>query len=651
MSVINYKINGTANVQPLKDTEKATEGMFKKIENIDNKLKAFVGIRVFQEVNKIIKESLNEYDKFKASLKEELNISKQMDSFKKTFSATIGTIRDEIFSSLNNVFSNDSLLGSFKDLIPKIGANLIASMKVVEKIVINIKNNFQEIIKKETWNDFFNHAKNLANNFCTLFASLLKDVFSFGIEFFKKGFENMNIFSLLWTPARTFFGKIVEVFRGLGSNIAPWLDDSLKNEDEKTKRYLQEMPRFSFSDSTTKAFSDFGKTLGSTISSALNTLAGEDVNALYNREYQNALNKLSITIAAMEKSMVDNTKEMKELLEAYKKGKSALIKDNLQGVTKGFNDSTSRINGILGNADSNAIQKIREQMNVLNEQFEASSKNIEKLSEQLKEAKTIQQVDSIFDSINQNIANMVTFTSGMDNLEKESKKARTAFDLLEGSLKSIGQLGQVIESIMTKNWIGMLITLIARLASTFSNLSENAAAMQNILDVLFDIIEDMLSDLGDSLDTIFKPLLDISVALGQVIGSLLRLVINFITPLANIINNFNFLIPILNVVSLLISGVADAFGYLHNFLSEFIKNITFGAIDFGKMNTNNYQKALDAISQENSYQDYQNNSSSYNVGGDIYINIYFEHSFVNGDSREIALALRDEIRLAENNGY
>jgi hypothetical protein len=651
MAVITYKINGQANTKPFKDTEQASEGMFKKIEAIDNKLKAFVGVKVFQEVNKVIKESLQEYDKFKKSLEGELNISKQFDSLKKSFSATIGTIRDELFNTLNNVFGDNSMFNGLKDLIPKIGASLIASMKVVEKIVNNIKLNFDQIIKKETWSNFFDHAKNLANSFCTYFALLLKDVFQYGITFFKWSFENLNLFSLLWTPARMFFSKMVDALRAVGSNVAPWIDEAISGGNEKAKAAASSIPGFNISGDTSRALNALTDSIADTFNSFLDTLTGTNTRELYNSEYQKALTNLHTTIKAMESGIEDNTKELKDLLDVYKKGKLGLIKDSFSDASKGFNASVSNINGILGNADSRGIQNIREKMKLLNEQFEVSSKNIDTLTEQLKAAKTIEQIDSIFDSINKNINNITDFTSSMNNLEKESLRAKSAFDLMEGALKALGDLGAVVEALMTKNWIGLLITLIAKLASTFSNISENAAAAQNILSVLFDTIEYIISDLGEALDNIFKPLLDVTSALGNVIGIILRLVINLLTPLANIINQFNFLVPILNMVSLVVGGLSDALAYLFNFISDIIKTITFDLINLGHMNTQNYQKALDAISQENSYSDYQNNSTSYNVSGDMYINIYFEHSFVNGDARNIALALRDEIRLAEKNGY
>ena len=44
-------------------------------------------------------------------------------------------------------------------------------------------------------------------------------------------------------------------------------------------------------------------------------------------------------------------------------------------------------------------------------------------------------------------------------------------------------------------------------------------------------------------------------------------------------------------------------------------------------------------------------SASYTAARDIYVTINFNQSYVNGDAREIALNLRNEIRTAEALGY
>lgn len=45
------------------------------------------------------------------------------------------------------------------------------------------------------------------------------------------------------------------------------------------------------------------------------------------------------------------------------------------------------------------------------------------------------------------------------------------------------------------------------------------------------------------------------------------------------------------------------------------------------------------------------NTASYTAARDIYLNVIFDRSFVNGDGREMALLIRDEIRSAEKLGY
>jgi hypothetical protein len=70
----------------------------------------------------------------------------------------------------------------------------------------------------------------------------------------------------------------------------------------------------------------------------------------------------------------------------------------------------------------------------------------------------------------------------------------------------------------------------------------------------------------------------------------------------------------------------------------------------GHMATDNLDR-LNAMSQENSWSSNSNNSTSYNVAGDLHITIHYDRSYVNGDAREIALNIRNEIRIAEAAGY
>jgi phage-related protein len=292
-------------------------------------------------------------------------------------------------------------------------------------------------------------------------------------------------------------------------------------------------------------------------------------------------------------------------------------------------------------------------MKLLNDQFEDSGKTIEILSEQLKNAKTTEEIDLIFNSIKENINNIGGFTDSMKGLETSAVKAKNSFDLMHGALQAIGDVGIAVEAIMTKNWIGMLISLLARLANSFGNISNNAAAAANIFDVLFDVIEALIANLGPALDAIFKPLLDIVVSIGRVIGAVIQLLMPILTLLFKLIDAFNILSPVLNIVAAVISLLADALGHLYNFISDFIYHLSLHIIDIGHMATDNLDRMMKSITQENDYSKYSNsnNSSSYTVAGDMYINFYFEDSVICGSPKRIALELRNLVREAEAQGY
>jgi ribosome maturation protein Sdo1 len=656
MAVIKYEINGKANTKPMKDTETAAQGMFKKISQIDNMLKGFVGVKVFAEVSKSINNSLKEYDKFKNSLNEETNLSKQMNSIKTSLAATLGTVRDELYNTFSNL-ANGDFMDLLKDIIPKAGASLVAAFRVGEAIVINIKNNFKELLHPEAWTDFFSHAFKLAGNFGSLLANVLRDAFKFSIEFFKWGFTDLNLFKLLWNPTSKFLEMFYKGLGFLGGAIAPGLEDFFNDiaktyENPTNLANMATMPKFGFSDDTKNALKDYGGEFKATYGSLFSTLAGENVNTLYSSAYNEALNNLKITIDKMEQAANKNTEAVKDLMDVYKKNIIDTAKESISNVTSGFNSSSSNINNILGNAQYGIGSTIKESMRSLNDEFNETSKRITKLFDQLKGAKTVNEIEEIFSSINDGVGKIKGLTDSMNGLQEGAEKARNASELLAGIFSSIGDVGVIINAVMSSNPIGLLITLFSQLMNTFSKLSTNCSAFMQIFTVLFDVVGEICAELEPFLDAIFKPILDIIVACGRVLGSLLNIIMPIVSILMQLFDALDFLEPILNAVAMTFAFLADVIGVVYNAISWIVKKITFGLVDMGKAATNNMEKMLDSINQENDYSKYQNsnNTASYTVSGDMYININFSNSFC-GDERAIALRLRDEIRAAERAGY
>jgi hypothetical protein len=655
MAVIKYDIKGTANTKPIKDTETASEGLFKKISSIDTKLKGFVGIKVFSELNKAINNSLKEYDNFKNSLNEETNFTKQFKSLQTTLSGTIGTIRDTFSTSFSSLFdTGQSFIDTLKEAIPKIGSNLIGAIKVAEAIVINIKNNFNELLKPGIWDDFFRNAGEVATNFCILFGNALVNAFKFAIDFLIWGLKDLNIIQIIFAPLANISRGIFERIEKSIPGFIEAMEKANENNPANRNRYRGErdsLPSFNISESTVAAFQELGNSIGKTVGSAINTLAGTDATGLFNRERDAAFEQLQITIEKMEQAANKNTEEIVILSDAYRKEKENIIKNSLSSATKGFNDSTSNINSILGGANGNVVSKIKRDMEGLNNQFEATNTEINRLSEMLKSAEAVEEIDNIFNSLIDNINNISNLSSEMDNLQNAAVNAKNSFDLVEGALSALGELGQVIQAIFSGGIVGLLVIMMSKLADTFASLSGNCAAAFNIISLLFDVVGEIIAELGPSLDAIFLPILEIVSALGRILGNVLNLVIPIVAMFMRLVNTFNILTPILNLVAIFVALMADGFGVLFNVISDFVKFITFGLVDMGSMAIDNIKKTMDNINQENDYSKYQNNSTSYNVSGDLYINIYYENSYVNGDATAIALNIRDEIRKAEGKGY
>jgi hypothetical protein len=577
-------------------------------------------------------------------------------------------VRDRLIDSLDNIFGGNGALKSLEEAIPKIGANLIAAMGVAEQIVGNIKNNFD--VLPEAWNEFFTRAYELTVPFGAFLGNLLKDAFSFAVDFFKWSLENANLLKLLWTPFNTLFEKITGSFQKLGADlpfkeIRDFLWNTSREITDAVSKAAPEaapirtpdffnkpvdftnFPPFKLSDDTKNSFTGLTQALKGTFNAVGDILAGTDVSALFNEKQQEALNSLKNLID----KMGEDKGELKKLLDKGIKDAQNTIKNSLSGANKGFTDAAGHIKNILGNAAGGEADKIRRLMQGLNDRFGETNEKIRGLLDTLKDAGSLERVQELMEQINGEIGNINNLTASMKGLEDAAKKARGSFDTMQRVLQSIGELGAVIEAAMSSNWIGLIITLIGKLADVFGRLSSKAAAARNILDVFFNAIEETMKTMEPALDMIFGPLLDIFTALGRIIGSLLSTVLPVVALITQVTDAFSFLTPILNMVALMVAGIADAVGTVWNRVAGVIEKVSFGLIRLERMNTDNYQRMLDSINVEQDYGQYQNNSTSYSVAGDIYININFSQSYVNGDARGIAIELAREIRAAERAGY
>jgi phage shock protein A len=652
MAVIKYQINGKADTKPIKNTEAAAQGMFKKIEAIDNKLKAFAGVKVFQEVGKAVKNALTEYDKFQASLNGESNLTKQFDRVKTAMAGTLGTVRDELSNVIGDITGTDGFK-ALEEAIPKIGAMLIGGFKVASAIVVNIKDNFAKFLNPKIWEEFFTSAKNLGSSFTTFLSNALADAFKYSIEIFKWSFTDMNLPQLLWNGMSEFSAKFYELMGLLGKAISPAVKGFFDRQAESAragKGYVAPPPGFRLSDETKNSFSGVVTNLGNTFKELLNTAAGTDVSQLYTTAYDEALQKLKITIAAMNDARTGD--DLAAKLAALIAELKPLAKNAASEAGDKFSNATSRIESILGDATAEQAEKIRGKMEGLNKQFKTATERIEDLFDELENAKDAKAAENTFKKINDQIAKMNGLSDSMAKLDTTTQKTTESFDVLDGIFNLLGDAGKVLKAVFSGNVIGLIFELLGRFAGVFSNISGPFSAFLNIFDVFFDVVEEICAALEPALSVIFKPIVDIVRQLGIVFGMFLNILAPILGILGLLVNVIQIFSPILYGLAMVFAAVADGFATVYNVVSGVVKSLTFGAVNMGKMNTNNRDRLKDTWNAEN-YDEYKNsnNSTSYSVAGDMYININFSHSYVNGDFREIAIMLRNEIRLAEGAGY
>jgi phage-related protein len=653
--------------------------MFKKIEAIDNKLKAFAGVKVFQAVGNAVKGALDEYDKFQASLNGESNFTKQFDRVKTAMAGTLGTMRDSLIGVVGDIAGKDGFK-ALEETIPKIGAALIGAFSVAKEIVINIKNNFGELLKPKAWNDFFTHAKNLATSFASFLGNVLIDAFNYSLAVFKWGFTDLNLSQLLSNSLNMFAKDFYDFMAFIGKPIKG-VEEFMKGKAAEAEARMfkrDPAPTFSSSDKTKEAAGSLGNELKKSFGSVFDALAGRNVSEIYNEAQKEALGKLTATITAMQE---DRTGE--QLNATLRELKDSLSKQGNTAASEaggGYSKAASYITGLLGSATEEQAQKVRDKMEGLNRQFSAATEKLQGLFEELENAKDAKAAESVFGKINAQVKNINGLSDSMYKLDKiiegtEKKFASLGEKLgawlgeklgaaLGGAGNLLGQaLGNIanlfgdastaINAIFTGNPLGLIITLISKLFEVFSKISGPFAAFMNIFDVLFDAIEEIVVVLGPALDAIFKPIVDIVRQLGLVFGVFLVALTPVFDLIGLLAQALTLLSPVLYGIGVIFAALADGFAHVYNAVSGIVKSITFGLVNMGRKDTNNIQRFEESWNATKEYDEYSNsnNSTSYSVAGDMYININFSHSYVNGDSREIALMLRDEIRLAEKSGY
>lgn len=220
----------------------------------------------------------------------------------------------------------------------------------------------------------------------------------------------------------------------------------------------------------------------------------------------------------------------------------------------------------------------------------------------------------------------------------------TDVDNIKQVTSLFGDLGSALNALISSNWIGLLIQFIGALVNDlkektpvverFLNMFSEMAKIINTEEVveftntvlptvmtLFKGLANLLAGLSGAL----QPLIPVVRALGAVVGFIAGIIANVGVALYNIVAD------IVNLVAWLVGyhmerkSYQDISGYIWDTEDYDVGGVSSSSASNGS-------------------------AASYTAAKDVYVTINYNHSYVNGDARDIAVQIYNEIKSASRMG-
>jgi len=196
-----------------------------------------------------------------------------------------------------------------------------------------------------------------------------------------------------------------------------------------------------------------------------------------------------------------------------------------------------------------------------------------------------------------------------------------------------------------------------------TELTDSFSLLNEIMNPVTTIFTSIIETLDPVVSSLLKPINNMLKILGQFIAQIMIPVFQMLTPVVDALTKAftwlynkvllpvgNSIISLFNIVYNSIVAVCNGLIWLYNAIApkSWEKDyISYRSLDSGHMS----ELTTDAVANYGSTGSTSSGGASYTAARDITVNIYYDNSYVNGDAREIAINLRNEIRLAEALGY
>nr|DAI32700.1 MAG TPA: tail length tape measure protein [Caudoviricetes sp.] len=401
-----------------------------------------------------------------------------------------------------------------------------------------------------------------------------------------------------------------------------------------------------------------------------------------------------ITSKAHEKLKTILNKDLPKDLKAAFDAGSEKIAENISGITSNSTSvSTAKTNVSVDTTKiESGAKKLTDALNKLGGAFNFAGSIISAFTDKASAMETAKS----------------TFLNATQGIQKGTKEMAAA-------QQGLAVATQAADAAFKASIIGLIIALVVKLCSALREVSPAMNDLMNGIDIIMKtiaeiigpIIENILKPFADGLRPIGQiigqiliPALAVFNELFTPLNTALTEILNIIAPiitalqpaitaiskllamltpmnivlklLAAVLKIFGdaimfiynkILVPVVNFLLKIICAVGNFFIRMYNGIIGVLNSISiFGwhPFNFSTKSEMNYDSMKLSQSPNNSSENGNGRrsgntntggSASYTAAKDIYVNIYYNHSYVNGDARQIALSIRDEIKSAERLGY
>lgn len=226
--------------------------------------------------------------------------------------------------------------------------------------------------------------------------------------------------------------------------------------------------------------------------------------------------------------------------------------------------------------------------------------------------------------------------------EKEKKEREDYISSLRNSITGkAGDTGSLIETAISGDWMKLLFDTLGMIVQKLSDFSD---IISNVLNFITTTVDNIIEPLANIINSVARPMMEGLNVLGDTLSVMLQAFEPLISAIAGPVMK-----SLMTVLITVLSGIYNSVVAIHNLFSS--KKNDWAYMDLKETIANLWNGSGTGAVGPAGTSSAGIGNASYTAARDIYININYNNSYVNGDAMAIAIDLRDKIREAERMGY